>query len=154
MNRWGMGTMLYRATILYVLLAIVYDAILLSAFCGRLVPAGLGVPAGAALCGLGLIVYWLGTVSIYRAIHDKQLATRGIYAVVRHPLYAAWVWCLVPGAALMLGTPLALAAPVVAAVFCRLCIPLEEAHLLERFGRAYLDYSRRVGGIAPRWSRA
>jgi len=154
MNRWGMGTMLYRATICYALLAILYDAILIASFCDRLVPERLSLAAGGVLLFLGLIVYALGTFSVYKAIDAGQLATRGIFAVVRHPLYAAWIWCIVPGLALMQGTLLALLAPVVAAVFYKLCIPHEEAWLHRLHGDAYKAYSQRVGGIVPRFGRA
>jgi protein-S-isoprenylcysteine O-methyltransferase Ste14 len=145
-----MGTLLYRATICYALLAVLYDTVLIAAFCGRLVPEHLGYPLGALLSALGVVVYALGTLTVYRAIDDRRLATRGLYAIVRHPLYAAWVWCLVPGVALLAGTPLVLATPLVAAVCYRLCIPHEEARLLEHFGEAYRAYRGRVGGIVPR----
>jgi protein-S-isoprenylcysteine O-methyltransferase Ste14 len=150
MNRYGTGTLLYRATILYALLALLYDTILVAAFCDRLVPEHLGYPLGAVLCGLGLAVYALGILAVYRAIDERRLATRGVFALVRHPLYAAWVWCIVPGVALMHGTPLVLTTPVVAAVFSRLCIDHEEAQLVERFGEAYQRYRERVGGLFPR----
>ena len=153
MNRWGMGTMLYRATICYGLLAILYDTILLAAFCDRLVPERLALAAAGVLLFLGLVIYALGTFSVYKAIDAGQLATRGIFAVVRHPLYAAWVWCIVPGLALMQGTLLALLAPVVAALFYKLCIPHDEAWLHDLHGEAYKAYSRRVGGIVPRFGR-
>jgi protein-S-isoprenylcysteine O-methyltransferase Ste14 len=153
MNRWGMGTMLYRATILYALLAILYDTVLISNFCDRLVPERLALAAGGTLLCLGFVVYALGTFSIYKAVDARQLTTRGIYAVVRHPLYAAWVWCIVPGLALLQGTLLTLGAPIVAAVLYRLCIPHEEAHLLARFGEEYRRYRERVGGIVPRLGR-
>jgi protein-S-isoprenylcysteine O-methyltransferase Ste14 len=121
-----MGTLLYRATICYALLAVLYDTVLIAAFCGRLVPEHLGYPLGAFLCVFGVLVYALGTLTVYRAIDDRRLATRGLYAIVRHPLYAAWIWCLVPGVALLAGTPLVLAPPLVAAVCYRLCIPHEK----------------------------
>ena len=57
---------------------------------------------------------------------------------------------LVPGVALLAGTPLVLATPLVAAVCYRLCIPHEEARLAEHFGEAYRAYRDRVGGIVPR----
>ncbi len=154
MNRWGMGTMLYRATILYALLAMLYDTILIAGFCDRLVPERLALAVGGTLLLLGLVLYALGVFAVYKAVDADQLATRGVYAVVRHPLYAAWVWCIVPGLALMQGTLLTLGAPLVAAIFYRLCIPHEEAHLRRRFGEAYDRYRERVGGIVPRFCRA
>lgn len=154
MNRWGMGTMIYRATILYALLAMLYDTILISNFCDRLVPERVSLAVGGTLLLLGLILYTLGVFAVYAAVDAGQLATRGIYAVLRHPLYAAWVWCIVPGLALMQGTLLTLGAPVVAAIFYRLCIPHEEAQLRRVFGEAYDRYRQRVGGIVPRRCRS
>ena len=113
----------------------------------------LALAGAGVLLFLGLVVYALGTFSVYKAIDAGQLATRGIFAVVRHPLYAAWVWCIVPGLALMQGTLLALLTPVVAGVFYWLCIPHEEAWLLSRFGEQYRQYCRSVGGIVPKLSR-
>ncbi len=153
MNRWGMGTMLYRGTILYALLAMFYDTILIAHFCDRLVPERLALAVGGTLVLLGLVVYALGVFAVYEAVDARQLTTRGIYAVLRHPLYAAWVWCIVPGLALLQGTLLTLGAPVVAAIFYRLCIPHEEAHLRRTFGEAYDRYRDRVGGIVPRFGR-
>lgn len=150
MNRYGMGTPLFRATLMYGLLAVFYDVVFESILGGRLVPWHLGAPTGAVLCGLGILVYALGLGGVTRARNEGRLATGGIYAVVRHPLYAGWIWGIVPGLALLWGRPLILAAPVVALVFYRLLVPHEEAHLLERFGQAYHDYRRRVGGILPR----
>lgn len=153
MNRWGMGTMLYRATILYALLAILYDTILIASFCDRLVPERTALAAGGTLLLLGAVVYALGTFSVYKAVDAAQLSTRGIYALVRHPLYAAWIWCIVPGVALLQGTALTLCAPMVAAVFYHLFIPHEEAHLERLFGEEYRRYRASVGGIVPRFRR-
>ena len=153
MNRWGMGTTLYRGTILYALLAMLYDAVLVAGFCDRLVPERLAFAVGGTLLVLGVVVYALGVFAVYAAVDARQLATRGVYAVVRHPLYAAWVWLLVPGFALLQGTLLTLFAPVVAAILYKLCIPHEEAHLRREFGAAYDRYRERVGGIVPRLCR-
>lgn len=79
---------------------------------------------------------------------EQALVTSGIYAVIRHPLYLAglvlligtniyfgctWAWI---GVALMLSVIL-------------LRIPLEEKHLEERFGEAYLAYKQQTKAIFP-----
>ena len=153
MNRWGMGTTLYRATLLYAALAILYDTILIDSFCDRLIPERVALAGGGTLLVLGFVIYALGTFSVYKAVDARQLATRGIYSIVRHPLYAAWIWCIVPGLALLQGTLLMLLTPFVAALFYKLCIPHEEAHLLQLFGDEYRRYRERVGGIFPKLRR-
>ena len=65
----------------------------------------------------------------------------GPYAVVRHPIYLAWiafVW-LAPS---MTGTRLVFAA--VSSAYLLLAVPFEERDLRRQFGHAYLAYSRKV----------
>ena len=81
---------------------------------------------------------------------DHRLVTSGIYARLRHPIYASvWLWCLaqplliqnwVAGPAGLLTFALVF--------FTR--VPLEEKMMLDQFGEEYADYMKRVGGIIPR----
>ncbi len=84
---------------------------------------------------------------------EHQLVTQGIYAHLRHPIYASvWLWCLAQAllvhnwigglAGLLLFLPVYLTR-----------LPVEEAMMLDQFGETYRDYMRRVGGIFPRWGK-
>ena len=82
-----------------------------------------------------------------------QLLDQGIYGRVRHPRYLSVAFGMT-GMGLFLnyqGLYLLLVA----------CVPLfyllvlfEERELRERFGAAYVDYSRRVPRFVPRWRRS
>jgi protein-S-isoprenylcysteine O-methyltransferase Ste14 len=69
------------------------------------------------------------------------LETTGLYALVRHPLYFAWV-LLVFGAPHMTGTRLAFA--LVSTAYLALAVPLEERSLIRVFGDEYRAYQRKV----------
>jgi protein-S-isoprenylcysteine O-methyltransferase Ste14 len=69
------------------------------------------------------------------------LETRGLYRVVRHPIYFGWV-LFVAGAPLMTHTRLLFA--VVSVAYLVVAIPLEERSLIANFGDPYLAYRRRV----------
>ena len=82
-----------------------------------------------------------------------QLVTHGIYAHLRHPIYASvWLWCLAQAllvhnwigglVGLLLFLPVYLTR-----------LPVEERMMLDVFGEEYRDYMRRVGGIFPRLRR-
>jgi protein-S-isoprenylcysteine O-methyltransferase Ste14 len=69
------------------------------------------------------------------------LETRGMYRLVRHPIYFGWV-LFVGGAPLMTSTRLLFA--VVSVAYLVIAIPLEERSLTESFGEPYRAYQRQV----------
>ena len=72
---------------------------------------------------------------------EPALETRGLYRVVRHPIYFGWV-LLVAGAPLMTSTRLLFA--VVSVAYLALAVPFEERSLIEQFGSGYRTYRRQV----------
>jgi protein-S-isoprenylcysteine O-methyltransferase Ste14 len=77
------------------------------------------------------------------AAHDgaPPLETRGLYRIVRHPIYFGWV-LFVAGAPLMTSTRLLFA--VVSVAYLVVAIPLEERSLAENFGEPYRAYRQQV----------
>ncbi len=81
---------------------------------------------------------------------EHQLVTAGIYAHVRHPIYAA-VWLLSLGQALLLHNWLAgPAALLTYAPTYFLRVPREERMMAEHFGAEYEGYRERTGAVLPR----
>ncbi|MFN8542656.1 MAG: isoprenylcysteine carboxylmethyltransferase family protein [Candidatus Binatia bacterium] len=116
--------------------------------------------AGLALVGAGLVLHhrarqtlgpqWEPTVTV-RVGHD--LVTRGPYAVVRHPLYAA---VLLAAAGTLLAHPsLAIACAAVGlATGTGLKIRAEETALHRVLGERWTRYATCVPALIPRLSRA
>jgi methanethiol S-methyltransferase len=69
------------------------------------------------------------------------LQTAGLYGLVRHPVYFAWV-LMVFGTPHMTMTRLTFA--VISTVYLAIAIPMEERGLIRVFGLEYRDYQRRV----------
>jgi protein-S-isoprenylcysteine O-methyltransferase Ste14 len=81
---------------------------------------------------------------------EHKLVTQGIYAHLRHPIYASvWLWCLAQ-ALLVHNWIGGLAGLVLFLPVYLTRLPIEEGMMLEVFGEEYQDYMRRVGGILPR----
>ena len=74
-------------------------------------------------------------------VRHVELETRGVYAIVRHPLYFGWV-LLVFGTPVMTGTRLTFA--IVSTAYLALAIPFEERSLVDVFGDSYRAYQRRT----------
>jgi protein-S-isoprenylcysteine O-methyltransferase Ste14 len=83
-----------------------------------------------------------------------ELVTHGIYASIRHPMYAA-IWCAVIGQPLLVQNWIA-GVPIIAAFtfmwFVR--IPREEAMMRAQFGEAYDAYCAQTGRIWPKPGKA
>jgi methanethiol S-methyltransferase len=75
------------------------------------------------------------------ADHARPLETRGLYRLVRHPIYFGWL-LFVGGAPLMTSTRLLFA--VVSVGYLVLAIPFEERSLAASFGSPYEAYRRQV----------
>ncbi len=71
----------------------------------------------------------------------RTLIDTGVYAIVRHPIYLAWLLMVWP-TPVMTGTRLVFA--LTSTVYLMLAVPFEERDLRKVFGAAYADYARRV----------
>jgi len=105
---------------------------------------------GVVLVSVGFALY-LVAVGWFLAVHGKgALVTTGPFRIVRHPLYATWLWLIFPGIALLCRSWLALGVVPLGYATFRAFIKREEDELEHRFGREYETYRWRVNQIVPR----
>jgi protein-S-isoprenylcysteine O-methyltransferase Ste14 len=85
-------------------------------------------------------------------IREKhELITRGIYGLIRHPMYASqWLWVIAQSLLLQnwLAGPIDL---IIFIPFYFLRVRAEEKMMLDSFGGQYRDYMERVGGVIPKF---
>ncbi len=112
---------------------------------------------GAVSWLAGLWTFWrshadLGTNwSVGLELRDThRLVTQGIYRIVRHPMYAAFIMFGVSQALLLPNWIAGASALVAVALLCFIRIPNEEAMMREFFGEEYRDYMKQTGGLIPR----
>jgi protein-S-isoprenylcysteine O-methyltransferase Ste14 len=112
---------------------------------------------GVSLCLVCVpLIHWvfksLGTnitdTVVTRIRHT--LVTAGPYRWVRHPLYSVSAVFLI-GRSLLPSNWLMGLLLIPACVYLRIRTPIEEAHLIERFGTDYLSYMDRTPAFLPRW---
>jgi len=112
-----------------------------------------------ALAG-SLVVFWRGHADLglnwspSLEIRERhELITRGIYSVIRHPMYASLLlWALAQP--LLLHNWIAGGlGPIVFPLFYFLRVGPEERMMLDTFGAEYRGYMQRVGGLVPRFPR-
>jgi protein-S-isoprenylcysteine O-methyltransferase Ste14 len=96
-----------------------------------------------------LLLWMVGGVTVMRAYNRDELVTSGAFALVRHPIYAAWITLVFPGLALLIRSWPMLLTPLIAYAIFRRLIHREDEYLEQRFGQAYLDYRGRVNEVIP-----
>jgi protein-S-isoprenylcysteine O-methyltransferase Ste14 len=149
LSRWGIGPQI-------AVVALTYAAVAGAAtsrwpgFCRiRLVPFVVPAVIAVILLMVGVPMLVVAVRSVMRAYREDQLATRGLLALVRHPIYSAWIVFILPGLALLNRSWPVLLTPVVAYSVFKLTIHREDEYLQQRFGDAYLDYRARVNELIP-----
>ncbi len=121
---------------------------------GQLRPLGLASLLLAGLVG-GLALLAMGRDLRVHPVpdHTSPLHRNGIYAVMRHPMYAAVLLaCL--GVALASGRVLAILALAALAGVLHVKARFEDRLLTAKFGGEFAEYARRVPAIVPQPWRA
>jgi len=101
------------------------------------------------VAGIGLAVYILAALKSKHTSTDasgvpSEFITHGLYSFSRNPFYLSYV-AIATGAAFILGSLAAFAAPVICfAVMHLMIIPLEERNLQKKFGQEYARYKQSV----------
>ena len=107
------------------------------------------------LCIAGGIILWYAAVfsaKIDITIKSNRLETGGVYALVRNPIYSAFLFICI-GALLFCRNWYVLILPPLFWVYLTVFMKLtEEKWLSERFGEEYKAYSKRVNRLIP-WKK-
>jgi len=114
-------------------------------------PRFISLPLGILLVAIGLPIFILPGMKIDRYFNQGKLATEGIYAFFRHPIYGSWIVFILPGVAFIIDSLLALTIPLFVYGVFRVLISEEEKYLEQKFGDEYFEYKRRVGSIFPKF---
>jgi protein-S-isoprenylcysteine O-methyltransferase Ste14 len=150
--------------ILFLLLIAMFIFPLIFAFSDWLNSVNYTLPAWAGWLGIlillgALYVFWRAHADLglnwspTLEIREKhELITKGIYGIIRHPMYASqWLW--------VIAQPLLLQNWIagwvnllVFIVFYFVRVKAEEQLMIERFGDEYRAYKKKVGAVIPKLS--
>ncbi len=148
MSRWGIGPKTFVPSLSYTLAAWVAASVWPGTFLLRSLPDVVET-VGVVLTSAGLLMWIVGGITVMRAYNCDRLVTSGVFALVRHPVYAAWITLVFPGLALLIRSWPMFATPLIAYATFKSLIHREDEYLEKRFGQAYLDYRRRVNEVIP-----
>lgn len=149
LSRFGVGPKIVASVVACAALA----AALSYGFAGAcIVPAlrqATVVTLAVILILMGLPMWLIGAIAAMRAYNRDELVTSGVFGLVRHPMYAAWIVLILPGIALLTASWPFLLMPLVGYTVFKALIHTEDEYLQNRFGQSYADYRASVNEIIP-----
>ena len=98
------------------------------------------------------IAFWIEAVLITKIDKEVEnnIVTTGIYAYLRHPIYAAFFY-IATGLILITQNIILFILPVIFWAFLTIAmIKTEEKWLIGKFGNDYIDYSKKVNRFIPK----
>jgi glyoxylase-like metal-dependent hydrolase (beta-lactamase superfamily II) len=116
----------------------------------RGIPLAALITVGLVLISVGVPLWVAASKEVDRAFEVGELATQGVYALCRHPIYGSTTFFVIPGILLFFRSWVLLAVPVAMAILARLLVRREEVYLRAKFGQEYLEYAANVGALFPR----
>ncbi len=153
MTFWGVGPRLFAATFAWFAVTLALDLSMPGRFrIQGLSPLAATIIGGSAIA-LGLLIYIPTAFAVAAAVREHRLLTAGLFARIRHPLYAIALWLLTPGFCLLFRSWLILTTPAAFLLAAAMLLSREEAALEARFGDAYRAHRTRTGLLWPRLRR-
>ena len=133
---WGVGPRIMVPTFGYLAVVGVATYLWPAVFLVHAIPYAFFVIPGVVLLAIGLPMLLVAVSSVKAAYTKDELATTGIFGVVRNPIYAAWIVFNIPGLVLLLRSWPMFVAPFLAFGLFKLLVGKEEKYLQERFGQS------------------
>jgi len=112
-------------------------------------PPAVFTTVGVILLAIGLPMWMTAVISVMRAYDRDELITSGVFALVRHPVYAAWIVLNLPGIALLFRSWPLMLTPLLAYTVFKLLIRREGRLPGAAIRPGLLDYRARVNEVCP-----
>ncbi len=154
MTRWGIGPKFTIISLIYTAIVFAIQNTIFSEFRFVIYSTLINKILGIVLMLIGFIIFLIPAFTIDKYFYEGKLCTKGIYAYLRHPIYASWISFIVPGIVILRGSTLGITIPIFMYIIFRALIPVEEKYLMDKFGDEYLEYQSKVWAVFPKlWGK-
>jgi protein-S-isoprenylcysteine O-methyltransferase Ste14 len=141
----------------FAIISIIYTAIILVLHFFGIPHLSIPIPRvfslifGILLIIIGIPIYLISGLTIHKYFNEGRLATNGIYAYFRHPIYGSWIVFIIPGIVLTINSLIGLTIPFFMYGVFKILAVEEDNYLEDRFGEEFHKYKKRVGEIFPKF---
>lgn len=149
MTVWGIGPIFAIISILYFLAVVFINFRYPQYFVIKNMPYSVFIIIGIILLLIGIPLWIVSAKSILTGFKEGRLLIEGVYSIVRHPLYSAFIVFIVPGIVMFFRSWILFTVPIVMYITFKILIKKEEHYLEQKFGQLYLDYKSTVNAVFP-----
>ena len=154
MTRWGVGPKFTIISLIYAAIVFAIQNIVFSEYRFVIHSTFINVIPGILLIAIGLIIFIIPAFTIDKYFYEGTLCKKGVYAYLRHPIYASWISFIVPGIVILIGSTLGITIPLFMYIIFRVMIRGEENYLIDTFGDEYIEYKSKVWAVFPKlWGK-
>ena len=154
MTRWGVGPKFTIISLIYAAIVFAIQNIIFSEYRFVIYSTSINIILGVLLILIGLFIFLIPAVKIDKYFYEGKLCKKGVYAYLRHPIYASWISFIVPGIVILRGSTLGITIPIFMYLIFRILIPIEEKYLIDLFGDEYIEYKSRIWAVFPKlWGK-
>jgi len=149
MSRWGIGVIFAPVSLAYGMFTLALTYIFKPLFNLDFIPSTIRIIIGLLFLVIGIPFFISSVVAVSRAYNADKLVCSGIFRCSRHPLYASWVFFLVPGIVFLCNSWIGLTTPLFMYILLKNLVRKEEIYLENRFGSKYIEYKKKTPCILP-----
>jgi protein-S-isoprenylcysteine O-methyltransferase Ste14 len=154
MTRWGVGPKFTIISLIYAAIVFAIQNIVFSEYRFVMYSTLINIILGILLIVIGLITFLIPAFTIDKYFYEGKLCKKGVYAYLRHPLYASWISFIVPGIVILRGSTLGITIPIFMYIIFRALIHSEEKYLIDTFCDEYIEYKSKVRTLFPKvWGK-
>ncbi|RLD02043.1 MAG: hypothetical protein DRI32_09120 [Chloroflexi bacterium] len=106
---------------------------------------------GYIFLALGILLLIISVRQLLRELEEGVLMTQGVFRYSRNPVYAVWVFLMIPGFSLLTASWIFFFTPFVFYLVFKIYIREEEEFLEGYFGEEYLEYKEKTGQLLPKF---
>ena len=150
MTRWGVGPKFAIISLAYAAIIFAIQNIVFSEYRFIIYSTFINTILGILLIAIGLTIFLIPAFTIDRYFYEGTLCKKGVYAYLRHPIYASWISFIVPGIVIVRGSMLGITIPLFMYIIFRALIHSEEQYLIDTFGDEYIEYKSKVWAVFPK----
>lgn len=148
-TRWGVGPKFLFFSVAYFLIVVIIHYAFLPELKFTVFHRLINIISGIVFIVTGFILFIIPAFIIDKYFEKGELATKGVYSIMRHPIYGSWIVFIIPGIVLLHGSVIGISVPVFMYFVFRVVIKKEEDYLLNKFGNDFIKYKKNVNAIFP-----
>lgn len=148
MSLWGIGPVYSLISILLAGIAIYIHYLAFPYFFCPDIPLIIVLLLAIPLIVIGLLLWIIAGMQIDNYINKGILADKGVYSIVRNPIYSGILY-VITGVLLLFRSIILWPVPIVIYLILKILLLKEEKILTKYFGEVYLNYRKKVNSIIP-----